>query len=308
MGTLRPVLAYALLAFGISWGIFAIGKWVLHAHGGMEVTAVSALFMLGPAISTLLLRNYFKLTWRQLGIVRHGIHWPWMGIALLIALAIPILTLGINWLLGDLMHWKAFGHTSVSKAMMMTTVGKQMAGHGIPATAAMDQIQGLPLNGPAILLISLITGAIAGCSVNFVFAMGEELGWRGMLFCWTRPWGLLSQVVFTGLLWGTWHLPLILQGHNYPDHPIVGVAMMCLFTLALATPMAWVRIRSRCIWSAGIMHGTVNAVAGSTLLFTDGASSLAGGPAGLSAVLALLVITAVLFLADPYLPKQFRSA
>ena len=83
---------------------------------------------------------------------------------------------------------------------------------------------------------------------------------------------------------------------------------MCLFTTALALPLAWVRFRSGCVWSAGVLHGTVNAAAGITVLFTQGTSKMLGGGAGLSAVLGMAAVGGLLFLFDPGFRNAFRKA
>ena len=308
--TQRTALAFVLTAYLISWAIFAVGKWGFGLQPGLAWAAMSALFMLGPALAAVLLRKRVGLSWKDLGVVRTGIQWKWMGIAVLIAMALPPLTLFFNWLLGNWLQIGSFGHTAISKAMVLSVIGDRLAAGGSSGqgSAAMDRIAALPLNGAGILLLVLLAGAVAGCTVNFIFAMGEELGWRGMLFHATRRWGLWKQVLFTGLVWGLWHAPLILEGHNYPEHRVAGMFMMCLLTTALAIPMAWVRLRSGCVWSAGVLHGTLNGVAGGILLFTQGASSLAGGAAGVSIVLALVVITGLLFLCDAAFPKQFTPA
>ncbi len=306
----RPVLFFLLLAFGISWGIFAIAKWIIGVSGPLGWTLTSALFMFGPALAALALRRKQGVSWEALGVVRTGIRWKWMGIAVLIAMALPPLTLAFNWFLGNVLQLDGFGHSALTKAMVLSTVHEKLLEAGIDPTkmgASMDPLNSIPLNGVAILVIVLIVGAIAGCTVNFVFAMGEELGWRGMLYHHTRSWGLWKQIGFTGLFWGLWHAPLILEGHNYPDHPVSGVFFMCLLTLALALPLAWVRFRSRCVWSAGVLHGTVNGVAGAGMLFTRDATSLLGGAAGLSAVLGLVVIGGLLFVFDPSFRREFSQ-
>jgi membrane protease YdiL (CAAX protease family) len=306
----HPVTFFLLLAFGTSWGIFAVGKWVLGISSGLGWTITSALFMLGPALAAVVHRRWNGQSWPELGVVRSGIRWKWMGIAVAIAMALPPFTLFFNWLLGDVMRLGPFGHTAISKAMVLSTVEAQLAvSDAAPGQTetALEQLSALPLNGFAILLIALVAGALAGCTVNFVFAMGEELGWRGTLYHFTWRWGLWKHVGFTGLVWGLWHAPLILEGHNYPDHPVIGVGFMCLLTTALALPLAWVRYRSGCVWSAGVLHGTVNGVAGISVLFTQGTSSLAGGATGLSAVLGLIVISALLFILDPQFRRQFSQ-
>ncbi len=305
-----PTTAYTFLAFAISWSIYAFGKWGLGLHPGLAWTLMAAIFMLGPALATVLLRRPSGVSWAQLGIIRNGIRWNWMGIAVLLAVLLPPLTLLFNWLLGDVLHIAAFGHTEVSKAMMLNLVKSKVQEAGMPtegAHSSMARLEAAPLNGAALLLIMLAAGAVAGCTINFAFAMGEELGWRGMLFHHTRAWGLWGQIAFTGVVWGLWHAPLIMEGHNYPDHPVAGVFFMCLFTTAMAIPLAWVRVRSGCVWAAGVFHGTVNGVAGSSMVFNTSSSSMAGGAAGISAVLALVTIGALLFLFDPSFRKNFAG-
>lgn len=308
--SLRPVLNYLLLAFSISWGIFALSKKVIGVSGPLGRTVTSALFMFGPALAALILRRKQALSWKDLGCVKAGIRWNWMGIAVLIAMALPPLTLAFNLLMGNVLHLAGFGHTALTKAMVLSTVHDRLVAAGIgPAEigSSMERLGPMPLNGMMILIIALVVGAFAGCTVNLLFAMGEELGWRGMLYHHTRHWGLWRQVGFTGLFWGLWHAPLILDGHNYPDHPIAGVFFMCLLTTALALPLAWVRFRSRCVWSAGVLHGTMNGVAGAGMLFTRDATGLLGGAAGLSTELGLVIIGGALFLFDPAIKGKFRQ-
>ncbi len=301
----RPVLSFLLLAFGISWCIYAIAKWGIGVTSTLGWTAASAVFMFGPALAAIIHRRWAHTTWPELGVVWKEVRWKWMRIAVLIPMLIPPLTIFFSWLLGDLLGISAFGHTALSNTMVLSVLEKQLATSGTSASGVLERLSALPLNGFSMLLIALLGGALAGCTINFVFAMGEELGWRGTLYHFTQRWGLWKHVFFTGIFWGLWHAPLILEGHNYPDHPVAGVAFMCLLTTALALPMAWVRFRSRCVWSAGVFHGTVNGVAGASTLFTQGSSSMLGSPVGVSAILGLIVIGLALFLFDPQFRREF---
>ena len=50
------------------------------------------------------------------------------------------------------------------------------------------------------LIIVTFLGSLIGC-------IGEEIGWRGfMLPSFNRKYSLFSSAVFTGILWGVWHL------------------------------------------------------------------------------------------------------
>ncbi len=301
----NATLSFIMLAFGISWAIFGIGRLLFNPAATLAWTAISALFMLGPGIAALILRKPLRLSWSDLGVTWSGIRWKWMAVALLFALALPLATLFFNWLLGNVLHIGGFGHTAITMEMARE---RMLAIAGSEAGRATEQLEGLALGAVGILLLTLVAGAVAGCTVNFAFAMGEELGWRGLLFRSTAGLGLWRQCLVIGPVWGLWHAPLILQGHNYPDHPVAGVLMMCLFTTAFSLPLAWFRIRSRCVWSAGVCHGTVNAVAGAVALFSAYGNSLLGGAAGLSAVLAVATLSGLLLLFDPHLRGESAPA
>lgn len=293
----NATLGFILLAFGISWLLFALGRLLLGPPPTLAWTAVAAVFMLGPGMAVLILRRPRHLSWADLGVTWSGIRWKWMALALLFALAVPLGTLLFNWLLGNVLHIAGFGRTAITMEMARERI---LAMAGPEAGAAAKQLDGLRMGAIGLLLLTLLAGAVAGCTVNFAFAMGEELGWRGLLFRSTAALGPWRQSLVIGPVWGLWHAPLILQGHNYPDHPVAGVLMMCLFTTVLSLPLAWFRTHSRCVWAAGVCHGTVNAVAGVVALFSSYGNSLLGGAAGLSAVLAVAMLGGMLVLFHPH--------
>jgi membrane protease YdiL (CAAX protease family) len=102
---------------------------------------------------------------------------------------------------------------------------------------------------------------------NMLFTMGEELGWRGFLLPRLLPLGQWKAVLWSGLIWGVWHAPVIVQGHNYPGYPIPGVFMMIVFCFLLGTIIAWLYINTKSPWVAALAHGSVNAIAGLPVLF-----------------------------------------
>ena len=103
--------------------------------------------------------------------------------------------------------------------------------------------------------------------INMLFTMGEELGWRGFLLPRLLPLGQWKAVLWSGLIWGVWHAPVIVQGHNYPGYPILGVFMMIVFCFLLGAIIAWLYINTKSPWVAALAHGSVNAIAGVPVLF-----------------------------------------
>jgi membrane protease YdiL (CAAX protease family) len=139
----------------------------------------------------------------------------------------------------------------------------------------------------------------AGCTVNTLVAMGEEAGWRGFLHRELQPLGFWRSSAFTGVVWGLWHAPLIVQGHNYPQHPMAGVALMVVFTTLLAPLLAWVRRESQSTWGPALAHGVLNGSAGLALVLLRGGDDLTVGVTGLSGLTVLTLANLALWKLDP---------
>ena len=128
--------------------------------------------------------------------------------------------------------------------------------------------------------------------------MGEELGWRGFLYNETKNSGFWKANLWIGIVWGLWHAPLILQGHNYPNHPVVGVLMMVLLCVPLGYILAYLRAKTNSVLAPAIFHSAINAVAGNLMLYSKGSDSLFGSIAGLSGAMACVVIVLLIAIFD----------
>jgi uncharacterized protein len=95
-----------------------------------------------------------------------------------------------------------------------------------------------------------------------VLALGEEIGWRGLLAARLAERMSLGRVaLWTGLAWSAFHLPLMLFIPGAVEGVPVGyaVAVFAIGLIALSYPMAWLRVRSRSVWPATLMHAAGNA-------------------------------------------------
>lgn len=138
-------------------------------------------------------------------------------------------------------------------------------------------------------------GLIAGITINALFAFGEELGWRGFLLQELKPLGFARASLLIGFIWGLWHAPLILQGHNYPQHPVIGVFMMIVFCILLTPLLNYITLRAKSVIAAAIMHGSVNGLAGIAIIMLSGGSDLTIGLTGLAGFAALAVFNLLLY-------------
>jgi membrane protease YdiL (CAAX protease family) len=176
----------------------------------------------------------------------------------------------------------------------------------IPAEQAALVARQLSKFPPAVFLcIAAVQALIAGYTINAFFALGEELGWRGYLRKTLKNKKLLPSSLIIGAVWGAWHFPLILIGHNYPQHRAAGVGMMIVFCILLTPVMMYMVIKSKSILPAAVFHGTNNAIGGIANLYLVGGSDLINGITGISGFIALVVVNMAFFLYDRYITKEY---
>ncbi len=155
-------------------------------------------------------------------------------------------------------------------------------------------IQQMPVHP---LFLTIVTGMMAGITVNALAAFGEELGWRGFLLREFKALGFTRASLFIGIIWGVWHTPLILQGHNYPQHPVAGVFLMILFCTLLTPLLNYVTLKARSVIAAAIMHGTLNGTAAIAIMMVKGGTDLTIGLTGAAGLITLLIANIILYLA-----------
>jgi membrane protease YdiL (CAAX protease family) len=94
-------------------------------------------------------------------------------------------------------------------------------------------------------------------------ALGEEIGWRGLLVPeLSKRVGFTGTALISGLIWAVWHYPLLLHGALQSSEPPAWYAVGCftLLLVAISFPMAWLRLRSESVWTAVLVHAVHNAV------------------------------------------------
>ncbi len=144
--------------------------------------------------------------------------------------------------------------------------------------AAQSAQAGVTMPVGLLIAIQLAQGLLLGPIINVFATMGEELGWRGFLLPKMLPMGQWRALILGGVIWGVWHAPAILQGHNYPDQPVLGVFLMILFCVLLSIIFGWMYLNARSPWVAAIAHGSINAWGGLPLVFlAPGFNTLFGG-------------------------------
>ncbi|MDR2764989.1 MAG: CPBP family intramembrane metalloprotease [Tannerella sp.] len=260
----------------------------LRHTGSLGYTVFASAYMLLPALCAVVLQKiHGEPLFKGLGVSLkvNG----WFGVAIITPILLAFAASGLSlWLPGISFSGTCEGWLSKLSAEQAAVATKQLSQFS-----------------PVILLILQIVSAIfAGCTVNALFALGEELGWRGYLLQSLKGKKFWHMALLTGIVWGFWHFPLILMGHNYPQHPVAGVFMMVIFCVLLTPVMTYLVLKSKSVITAAIYHGTLNAIAGISTLYLAGGNDLTNGTTGLAGFIALAIITSCFVLYDSYVTKE----
>lgn len=281
----KKALYFIVLTFSFSYllaGIYYILGGRIENVGFMFMAIV---YMFIPMIMAIVLQKFvYKDSLKALGINFKVNRW-WL-VAWILPLFLSLLTLLISLIM-----------PGVQFSPGMEGYIARLSGTLTPEQLEMlkNQIATAPY---LIFIFAIIQGLIYGPTINAVAAFGEEYGWRGFLQKQYSYMGFWKMSLIIGIIWGVWHAPIIIQGYNYPQNPVLGVFMMIGFTVLLTPLIVYIRIRSGSVITAAIMHGCINATAGLSLLFTTGGSDLTVGLMGLAGFIAMAIVNLVLLAYD----------
>lgn len=193
--------------------------------------------------------------------------------------------------LGQVLLWSVLVMLLITLAMTaMTFVSGAVPGGG--TVQADVDLSAFAPGAPSIpfwvfLAGTFVQAMIAGLTINGVLAFGEEYGWRGVLLELLRPLGFVRANLLVGVLWGLWHAPLIMLGHNYGPNWAVGIPLFVLFTTPFSFLLSWVRERTGTVAAAAIVHGAFNGLAGAFVLGLADANNLIAPPVGVLGAVAM---------------------
>ena len=253
----------------------------------MKYTICASLYMLLPMIVAMVLQMINKEKLTSTNLLRFKIKWSWL-VAWMLPIVIVLLTIFVNTLL------PGCEFNTYMSAM-------------IPADSVPEEQKEMvsKLMTPAFMIITtVISGLFAGATINALFAFGEEYGWRNYLVSALKEKKFVCASIFIGIVWGIWHFPLILLGHNYPQHSVAGVFMMVIFCVLASFVELYLVLKAKSVFPAAIFHGTINAVAGLNVLLIKGGNDLINGAAGLSGFILISIVIAIIYVFDRYVLKD----
>jgi membrane protease YdiL (CAAX protease family) len=290
----RKIVLFLLFAFGISWLSAGVMLLLNIPYGStLSIIIVAIAYMGAPAIAALLVQKvFYKQEITALGFDFKNTSWKNFLLLPLLHIHISVLFILVVFVFGNMLHVNGFGFYSFDQQLLEIRMQEFALKMG------MEKIPNIPLSPMILLVLSLLSSALFGGVINGIFTLGEELGWRGFLYNETKALGFVKSNLLVGAIWGLWHAPLILQGHNYPEHPVAGVGMMVIFCIPLAFIMSYARAKTNSVLAPALVHGMVNAGAGGTMLLCYQYNDLIGNIAGLGGAIAISILVVLLFVFD----------
>jgi uncharacterized protein len=222
----RRILMYLVLTFAFSsffyWQIIAAGKMRMWPTFGL---------MWCPGIAALITRLVLQRNLRGMG-------WGWgatrwQALSYLFPPVAGLVIYGLVWLTG---------------------IGGLQAA-GLSSRLGLSRL-GLELSLPVTLGLLATFGFVQAA----VFALGEEIGWRGLLVPeLAATTSLTKTALISGAVWAVYHYPLILfSSYNSGSPRWFSLLAFTWMVLAASFVFAWLRLKSGSLWTGVILHASHN--------------------------------------------------
>jgi membrane protease YdiL (CAAX protease family) len=289
---MKKAIRYSIIVCLFSWAMFAVVHWGfgIGADTPTGLMVFSTVYMFFPLITALVLQAIDKEKFNHTGLVNFKVSWPWL-VAWLLPVVMSLVCIPVNgWLPSIELQYNS----------------EQLINQYQVPEDQQDLIREQLGNFPSYLLVisTIFSGLIAGITINAIAAFGEEYGWRNYLVGTLREVKFWKAALFIGIVWGIWHFPLILMGHNYPNEPYWGVLLMVVMCVLLGVIELYFVLKSKSMVVATIMHGTFNAVSGLAIYFVLGGNDFLNGMTGLSGFIVMVLTIICIWIYDKYISKD----
>jgi uncharacterized protein len=198
--------------------------------------------------------------------------WKYMGLALAFPTIIGLVAYGLAWAAG------------------LTRFDPQPAG----------LVAGLVGEGASPVTVFVIMLGLAttiGTVFSSLTAAGEEIGWRGYMLTRLIDSGVPRPVLASGLIWGLWHMPLVLAGlYAAGSSPLLSAALLMVTVTSFGFVVARMRLETGSIWPAITLHAAWNVIIQGVFdqATTGAGATLWVGESGILTLLAV-VVAAIVF-------------
>ncbi len=278
----KRLTIFIALTIILAWIVFLLVPICGLTYGSGAAVVILAVAMFMPALSNLLTR---LITKEGFGNMYLRPHFKGHVKEYLLLYFGPTVLLVVSGALYFLIFPGSFDPELTTLKGMVASSGKQ----------------GLDVS--TLLIVQTLIFVVIGPVVNIIPTMGEELGWRGYLLPKLRIFlSDRTALIITGAIWGIWHLPVIVMGHNYGTgywgYPWLGILAMIVFCVVLGIIEGYISIKLESVIPAAMIHSTVNAGAALPSIFAKSGYNPLLGPAitGLIGGLPFSVLAVILLI------------
>jgi membrane protease YdiL (CAAX protease family) len=163
--------------------------------------------------------------------------------------------------LGLSVWWIAFGGT-----LLITVVASAI----VWATPLASFV--VPEGG---IVNAVVNSLINVCILALTFSLAEEIGIRGYLLPKLLPSGRTRALALSGLVWATWHMPLILLTPILPvGNKLISLPLFYGSIVAASFVFGYLRIYTGSVWPASLAHAVHNSAWGALGAFTATSSAV----------------------------------
>lgn len=242
----KQFVIYMAVAFGLAWILEIIASVFGNNGNQMAFNAILMITMYIPFLGVLVARIPLKgMGWvpHLKGKIRYVFFALWMPALLSIV--------------GGVLFFVFFPNTFDSEFLTMRGM--------LEEASALEQLEAQGLTIPMYILINTIPAVTYGPFLNMFVALGEEVGWRGVLYPYLKEkFGVTKGRIVGGTIWGAWHWPIMIfagyeYGKEYIGAPVLGPIVFCICTVMMGILLDYVYEKTETIWLPSLMHGAINA-------------------------------------------------
>lgn len=137
----------------------------------------------------------------------------------------------------------------------------------VAVVMAVGLATGLIAQADAFALPALVSAMAPLAVIYFLFAIFEEVGWRGYLTPSVfRINDRLPGYVIIGVIWASWHFPYMRELWAHTDEALITLLpRFVLGTIVFTVLYGEIRLRTGSVWPAVLMHWSGNTVANTLL-------------------------------------------
>lgn len=161
-----------------------------------------------------------------------------------------------------------------------------------------------------IMLMALTVNFLLGWAVGGIFALGEEIGWRGFLLPeLAKNMSYTQASLISGIIWAAFHYPffifIVAPELDIPWWFMIPVATIS--AIGISFILAWLRLKSNSLWTAVIFHAYLNIhIQGffENLTVSNNSTKYMSGEQGILMAIAFTVVAYLFWRKRSELPAQ----